>query len=324
MSSDLRSYYEGGLVAVTGGSGFLASHLIEALTGCGARVRAIVSVPPTRPLPSVDYVVADLRRRDMADEAFVGADFAFHLAAVGWGLHENMRRQPELLTENVLLNTTSLDAAQRAGVQRYLYTSSSAVYPGDAEELDEVRDWDAPPHHSEASFGWAKRVGEIQARNYFEHYGFPVAIVRPTNPYGPRDNFDPERSHVIPALIRRAVAGEQPFIVWGSGRAVRSFIYAEDVARGMLLALMDAADCEPVNLGSPEAVSIAHVVRLVLRLAGRDDAKVKFDTSKPDGHPRKVPRIDRLRAIGLNHFTSLEDGLRQTIDWYQRSGVIAG
>jgi nucleoside-diphosphate-sugar epimerase len=197
------------------------------------------------------------------------------------------------------------------------------VYPADAEELDEMRDWDAPPHRSEASFGWAKRVGEIQARSYFEHYGFPVAIVRPTNPYGPHDNFDPERSHVIPALIVRAIAGEKPFKVWGSGRAVRSFIYAKDATRGMLLALMNAADCEPVNLGSPEAVSIADVVRLVLRLAGRDDSEVEFDTSKPDGHPRKVPRIERLRSIGVDHFTSLEDGLRETIDWYQRSRVTA-
>lgn len=321
MSSDLRSFYEGRLVAVTGGSGFLASHLVEALSEYGARVRAIVFRPPSRPQAGVDYVVADLRRREVAVEAFAGVEYAFHLAAVGWGLHENMRRQPELLTENLLLNTTSLDSAHRAGVQRYLYTSSSAVYPGDVEELDEAQDWNGPPHGTEASFGWAKRMGEIQARTYFDGYGLPIAIVRPTNPYGPRDNFDPERSHVIPALIRRAIAGEQPFTVWGSGRAVRSFIYAPDAARGMLLALMNAANCEPVNLGSPEAVSVGDVVRLVLRLAGHDDANVEFDTSKPEGHPRKVPRIDRLRAIGLDQFTSLEAGLRQTIDWYFRSGA---
>jgi len=311
-------FYSGKAVLVTGGLGFLASHVIEALIKEGASVRTVGLRPRPAEYPfDVEYVQADLRARDACARALRGMAHVFHLAAVGWGLHENMRRQPELLTENLLLNTTLLDAAHRAGVERYLYTSSSAVYPGGLQELEEDASWDDPPHPSEECFGWAKRMGEIQARAYHKHYGLPVAIVRPANPYGPRDNVDPQKSHVIPALIRRVVEREQPFVVWGSGRVVRSFVHARDVARGMLLALERYAVDEPVNLASSETTSIADLVRLVLELSGYVDADLRFDTSKPDGHPRKVPSVRRAAEhLGLTDYVPLREGLAETIAWY--------
>lgn len=247
-----------------------------------------------------------------------GAAMVFHLAAVGWGLHENLPRAAEILTGNLLLNSLMLDAARSAGIQGYLYTSSSAVYPCDLEELDESAAWDRPPHGSEFAFGWAKRIGEIQAQTYHRCCSMPIAIVRPSNPYGPWDNFDPDGSHVIPALIRRAATREHPFVVWGSGRPVRSFIYAGDAARGMLLALERCATSEAINLASSETVSIADLARLVLDLSDYADAQVVFDTSKSDGHPRKMPSVRRAaEKLGLKEYTPLRLGLEKTIAWYK-------
>jgi len=313
-------FYAGKKTLVTGGAGFLASHVIEALRLRGARVRAVDARPKREEFPGeVEYVCADLMQRSACEQVLDSVDFVFHLAAVGWGLHENMKRQPQLLTDNLLMNTTLLDAANRAGVQRYLYTSSSAVYPAYLEHLEEDAPWDQPPHASELAFGWAKRMGEVQAKIYYRHYGMAIAIVRPSNPYGPRDNFDPDKSHVIPALIRRAVAQERPFVVWGTGRVVRSFIHASDVARGMLLALERYAVGEPINLASNETTSIADLVTLVLELSDYPDANLQFDTSKPDGHPRKVPSVQRAaEKLGMGSYIPLREGLKDTIDWYRK------
>lgn len=315
-------FYAGKKVIVTGGTGFLASYVIEALLRRGASVRAIASRPRPAAYPfaqtEVEYVQANLLERKACEGAVRGGDLVFHLAAIGWGLHENMKRQPQLLTDNLLLNTTVLDVAYHAGVGRFLYTSSSAVYPAHLQDITEDAPWEQPPHDTEYAFGWAKRMGEIQAGVYHRHYGLPIAIVRPANPYGSRDNFDPDKSHVIPALIRRAVAREAPFTVWGTGRVVRSFVHARDVARGMLAALEHYAVCEPVNLASNEMTTIADLVRLVLELCGYADAELRFDTSKHDGHPRKVPSVRRAAEhLGLTDYIPLRDGLAETIAWYK-------
>lgn len=314
----MASLYVGRRVVITGGRGFLASHLAEALVREGAEVVLVGRGGSPGDLPlDMQYVQADLRNREACLAALRGASFVFHLAAVGWGFHENLNRQPELLTENLLLNTTVLDSAYREGVERFLFTSSSAVYPGSLELLKEDATWDMPPHSGEEGFGWAKRMGEIQARTYCSRHGFPVAIVRPTNPYGPRDNFQPDKSHVIPALIRRAVGGETPFDVWGSGRAIRSFIHVRDVVRGMMLAMEMASDGTPINLGSPESIAVSDLVHLVLKACGREDAAIRFDPTKPDGHPRKVPDMSRAKdRLGLDAFIPLEQGLRETVAWY--------
>lgn len=314
----MASLYAGKRALITGGKGFLASHLAGALAALEARVVLADRGEAPRDIPEgCEYREVDLQDRKACLACMQDVAFVFHLAAVGWGFHENLKRQPELLTENLLLNTTVLDCAYHAGVERYLYTSSSAVYPGHLEILEEDASWELPPHPGEACFGQAKRMGEIQAKAYFEHYGFPVAIVRPTNPYGPKDNFHPQKSHVIPALIRRALSGEEPFTVWGSGRAIRNFIHARDVTRGMLLAMEKAADATPINLGSEESTSVADLVRMVLAACSRKETDIRFDLEKPDGHPRKVPSMRRAsERLGLRDFIPLEEGLQETVQWY--------
>jgi GDP-L-fucose synthase len=315
-------FYSGSRILVTGSGGFLATHLVSALLAAGANVRVVGRRPRPAHYPdAVEYLRADLLEHSARVAGLRGAELVFHLAAIGWGLHENMKRQGELLTQNLMLNTMLLDDASRAGVRGYLYTSSSSVYPSCLEELDEDAPWDQPPHQSELGFGWAKRMGEIQAQIYHQNCGMPIAIVRPANPYGPWDDFGSERSHVIPALIRRAFAREDPFVVWGSGRPLRSFIYAPDAARVMMLALEKQTSCRPVNIASPQTTSIAELVSLVLRLSGHAGTRVVFDTSKPDGHPRKVPGMRRAAALGMTEYISLGQGLEETIAWYREHAL---
>jgi GDP-L-fucose synthase len=247
-----------------------------------------------------------------------GMHYVFHLAAAGYGFHANLNRQAKILTDNLLLNTTVLDTALKVGIEKYLFTSSIAVYPshlGDPEEDDSL---DLPPHGSEQYYAWAKRMGEIQARAYYEQFQLPIAIVRPANPYGPRDNFDPQKSHVIPALIRRAVSAENPFMVWGSGAPQRSFIYIGDVVRAMLLVLEKHAYCDPINIATGQATSIAELVEKILLASGNSHIDIKFDTAKPDGLPRRVPKAKKLTTIlEMANLTPIEKGLSETIRWYK-------
>ncbi|MEJ2038017.1 MAG: NAD-dependent epimerase/dehydratase family protein [Desulfosarcinaceae bacterium] len=268
------SFYNNKKVIVTGGAGFLARHLLEALRLSGAKVYATGRRPRPRNLhPSITYLRADCSDRKQCLKSFEGIQYLFHLAAAGSGFHANLNCQAKLLTDNMLLNTAVMDAAAAASVERYLFTSSIAVYPADLNDPTEEDDLNGPPHAGEQYYAWAKRLGEIQARAYFEQFQIPVAIVRPANPYGPGDDFNPRTAHVIPALIRRVLSGEKPLTVWGTGRPLRSFIYADDVVRGMLLALEKAADCNPINLATGDATSIAELVRMIARLAGRDEKK---------------------------------------------------
>ena len=316
-AKSVDKYFQDKRVLITGGAGFLAWHLIRALVERGADVRAVDIAPkPDDFHPEADYYTADLLSREECKRAIKGAELVFHLAAVGWGFHENLKRQPQILTENMLLNSNVLDVSYRLGVGKYLFTSSAAVYPGVLKVMREDAPLNEPPHGSEQYYAWSKRIGEIQAKAYFEHYNLPAAIVRLFNPYGPGDNFDPENSHVIPALIRRAVEGDNPFTVWGTGNPVRSFVHARDVAEGMIRAMEKYAVCEPVNLASNETASIREIVNLILELSGHDP-EIVYDTNKPDGHPRRVAVVERAtEALGMRDYIPLREGLRETIDWY--------
>jgi GDP-L-fucose synthase len=224
---------------------------------------------------------------------------------------------------HILMNTMMMEAARKADVQRYLYTSSVGVYHPAALFVEDEA-WDGPPHHTDRFAGWAKRMGELQAEAYKTEYGWDkIAIVRPSNVYGPKDNFDPETAMVIPALINRVSGGENPLVVWGDGSAIRDFIYSKDVAEGMLLAMEHGANCTPVNLGSGEGVSIREIVESILSCFP-DPPEIKWDTSKPSGEPIRLVDMTRAKEmLGFSPRTSIGDGIAATVEWYKQNSASA-
>lgn len=312
----MNSFYPGKQILVTGGAGFIGTNLVLALREAGARVRTVSR--GSRPQVDVDEHL-NLNLRDRADcrRAVEGQQLVFHVAAHGWGLGRNVGIQTELLTANVQMNTNLLEAAHEAGVDRYLYTSSVGVYGADQTAPDDRRPWDGDPDPSLHCFGWAKRIAEIQCRAYADYAKMKIAIVRPSNPYGPWDIFDAAKSHVIPALILKALDKSKPFEVWGTGRATRSFVYVGDLVRGMMDAMERYATAKPLNLAGDAQTSIAELARTILDFVGREKEEIVFDPNKPEGTPGKVYSIAHAReAIGFTPAVSLRDGLRQTIDWY--------
>jgi len=318
-------HYKGKNVLVTGGTGLIGSHLVELLIKGGADIRAVVH---TRRAPielrDVDIVHGDLTKWASCVEAAKGMDYVFHLAAVVGGVGRNVAHPAGMFTPNILMNTQMLEAARLEGVERYLYTSSACVYPGNLDFFAEERGWNGPPARSNAAYGWVKRMGELQAQAYFEEYGMKIAIVRPTNAYGPRDNFDLETSHVIPALIRKAVERHNPFVVWGTGESTRDLIHARDIARGMLLALEKYPVADPVNLATGRSIKIKDLARLILKLSGYENAQVVFDQNRPTGQvERKVSIVKAKEKIGFVAQISLEEGLKETVDWYRAFGRVS-
>lgn len=303
---------------VTGGLGFIGSHVVQELLRSSASVRVVTHrVDPPRQ-HDFEIVQGDLTQLEDCRRAAQSIDCVFHLAAFGWGLGENVKLHSQLFTMNALINTSMMEGAYQAGVERYLYASSSAVYAGTESVLDDEKPWGEDPHPSEFAFGWAKRMGELQARVYFEKDQMKVAIVRPSNPYGPNDNFHPSKAHVIPSLIIRAFQRQNPFVVWGTGRVERSFVHVKDTARAMLLALEKYAVCDPLNIASPEVTRIADVAKLAVELSGYGDAELIFDSSKPEGHPRKYPSVQKAaNKIGFRAAIQLRDGIEDTIEWYR-------
>jgi GDP-L-fucose synthase len=313
-----NEFYRGKRVLVTGGLGFLGTHVTRHLLNSGAQVRVTTHRQDVPSPKDFEIVKADLTNIDACRMAAKSMDCVFHLAAFGFGLGANQEIRSQLFTTNVLMNTSMLEACREAGVERYLYTSSSSVYSGDLSVLDDAVPWRDDPHPSEYSFGWGKRIAEIQAKIYAENHGMKIAIVRPANPYGPHDDFHPTRAHVVPSLIVRSFKKENPFVVWGTGNVERSFIHANDVARAMLLALEKHATCDPLNIASHEITKVGAIAKMILELSGHGDAELVFDASKPEGHPRKYPAVQKAEAtIGFRAEIGLREGLQDTIEWYR-------
>lgn len=318
--------FSGKQVLVTGGAGFVGSHLVEKLVSSGAKVRVPVrgNTPKSvlfldKVLNDVDFIGCDLTVMDDCLAACRGADYVFHLAAFVRGVGYNKTHGAEMYTKNMLINTNMLEAARLHGVERYLFTSSACGYPLNAPVPlveDDFFNGDMEP--TNATYGWAKRMGEVQAKAYAEQYGMKVAIVRPFNIYGPRDNFNLEQCHVVPALIRKAVEKWDPFVIWGDGTPTRVFVYVDDIVNGMMLAMQKGCDADPVNIGSDEEVTMNQLAGLIMRISGYDNAKIIFDSSKPGGQPRRCASIEKAAAkIGYKPTVNLEGGLKKTIEWYK-------
>jgi nucleoside-diphosphate-sugar epimerase len=312
-------------VLVTGGAGFIGSHLVDALIDKGAHVKVVDSLIRgdlsniAHCCDKIEFVEGDLAKRPVAYEATRSTDVCFHLAATVGGV-QFMASHPAEIFKSVCIDHNVIDACWKMGVERLLYTSSACVYPVSLQKHTSqrpLREEDAYSGEPDTVYGWVKMLGEIQCRAYHRAYGMKIAIVRPFNPYGERESFDPDDSHVIPALIRKAVDREDPFVVWGDGTTTRSFEYVGDTVEGMILAAENTVEADPINLGGSQTTRIRELAELILKLTDYK-ATIHWDKSKPQGvRSRKANFSKPRKLLGWTPKTPLREGLHRTIKWYK-------
>jgi GDP-L-fucose synthase len=308
-----ENYWINKRVAVTGGAGFLGSFVTEKLRQRGA---AEVFIPK---IEEYDFVqLKDIQR--MLVEA--QPDLIIHLAALAGGIGANRARPAEFYYINMMMGVQLMHEAWKAGVEKFLALGTICAYPKFTPiPFKEENLWDGYPEETNAPYGLAKKMLLVQAQAYREQYGFNAIYLLPVNLYGPRDNFNLETSHVIPALIRKCLEaqerGDKQVVLWGDGSPTREFLFVEDAAKGILLAAEHYNGSEPVNLGSAMEISIKDLAELISRLTGFEGELV-WDTTKPNGQPRRV--LDTSRAeqyFGFRAQVPFEEGLRRTIAWYR-------
>lgn len=320
-------FFHGKRVLVTGAGGLVGGHLIQALHARGAKVRAAFRTRRPPLIDGVDYFMgADLTRREVVDEAVKDIELIFHCAASTSGAAAMNATPLVHVTPNIVMNAQLFEAAYFAGVQKLLYLGSMTGYPPTGKPYKEEEMFaGGDPWDKYFPVGWMKRYSEVLCRLYSERLPrkMPCLVLRPTNIYGPGDKFDPERSHFLPALIRRVVERQDPMLVWGSGEEVRDLIFVDDMVDAMLLGMERLNGYDPVNIGSGDPHTIKQVLGLILKIEGREATKVEFDPTKPTTIPVQLADVTKAeRLIGFKAKVGLEEGIRQTIAWY-RSRVLS-
>jgi GDP-L-fucose synthase len=299
-------------VLVTGGAGFLGSFVVERLRRRGCKS---IAVPRSREF--------DLRDRDAVIRLYETSrpDVVIHLAAVVGGIGANRANPGRFFYDNAITGIQMMEYARRFGVEKFVTIGTVCAYPKFTPVPFKEDDlWSGYPEETNAPYGLAKKMLLVQGQAYRAQYGFNAIYLLPVNLYGPRDNFDLERGHVIPALIRKCQeakeGGCRQVVLWGDGSPTREFLYVEDAAEGIVLATERYDDDEPVNLGSGEEISINALADMVAETVGFP-GEIVWDTSKPNGQPRRS--LDTRRARERFGFTARRDlasGLRATVDWF--------
>ncbi len=299
-------------VMVTGGAGFLGAWVVQKLRQRGCQS---IFVPRSK-----DY---DLRRGEDLRRALADAapDIVMHLAARVGGIGANRAHPAEFFYDNLMMSVPLLHEAWRTGVSKFVAIGTVCAYPKFTPVPFREDDlWNGYPEETNAPYGLAKKMLLVQSQAYRQQYGYNSIFLLPVNLYGPGDNFDPESSHVIPALIKKCLdaqtRGDEAIDVWGDGSPTREFLYVEDAAEGILRATEYYHESQPVNLGSGNEVSIKALVEIIARLTGFE-GRIVWDTTKPNGQPRRSLDTSRAhRLFGFKAQIGLEEGLRQTIEWY--------
>jgi GDP-L-fucose synthase len=309
-----NGFWESRRVCVTGGAGFLGSYIIAKL----------------KQRRTGDIFIPHIEDYDLTDPASISRmlddskpDIILHLAAQVGGIGANREHPAEFFYNNLMMGVQLMHQAWKRKVEKFVALGTVCAYPKFTPVPFKEDDlWNGYPEETNAPYGLAKKMLLVQAQSYRQQYGFNAIFLLPVNLYGPRDNFDLNSSHVIPALIRKCLeardAGFSEVIVWGDGSPSREFVYAEDAAEGILLASEKYNGSEPVNIGSGSEIRIHDLAEMIARLCGFE-GKIVFDPTKPNGQPRRALDVSRAeRDFGFKAQVGFEEGLRRTIKWYEQ------
>jgi len=308
----VASFWPDKRVVVTGGAGFLGSFVVEQLRAKGCRD---VVVPRSR---DYDLVRMDAVRRLYAES---NPDILIHLAARVGGIGANQANPGRFFYDNLMMGTQLIEEGRQRRLKKFVAIGTICAYPKFAPipfKEDDI--WAGYPEETNAPYGLAKKMMLVQSQAYRQQYGFNSIVLFPVNLYGPRDNFDLETSHVIPALIRKCAeaqeAGASEIVLWGDGTSTREFLYVEDAAEGIILAAEQYNDSLPLNLGTGEEVTIKALATAIAAEVGYQ-GRIAWDHTKPNGQPRRCLDVSRIKqAIGFQAKHALRDGLKKTIQWY--------
>ncbi len=317
------NYWKNKKVLVTGGAGFIGSYLTELLVEEGAKVTVadnLVRSGKSR-LKSVQkkikLLTGDLFEYKNCMKACRGQEVVLNLAAKVTGIEYNRFNMTDMFESNMKLQMFPLRAASECGIKRFLQVSTACIYPHDAAvPTPESEGERGKPESTNEGYGFAKLMGERLAEYYTREKKMHVVIGRPFNAYGPRDHYDEKTSHVIPAIIKRVMDGDNPVAIWGSGNQSRAFVHAKDIARCMMLVTEKAPAATPINLGHDQEITIKELFRIICQVAGKSP-KARFDTTKPDGYRRRSADTTLLKKwTGFVPAISLEQGIREMLSDY--------
>lgn len=313
----MSAYFGERCVVVTGGDGFLGRYVIEGLRRRGCRH---IGVPTIEQYDLVQQADVVRMYEDMRP------DIVIHLAAVVGGIGANRARPGDFFYQNLMMGVQLLEQGRRAGIEKFVAIGTVCAYPKHTPVPFKEEDlWNGYPEETNAPYGLAKKMLLVQSQAYRQQYGFNSIFLLPVNLYGPGDNFEPQTSHVIPALIRKCVeardCGADHIMCWGTGEVSREFLYVADAAEAILLATEHYNSSDPVNIGTGREIRIKDLAEKIARLTGYQ-GEIRWDTSQPDGQPRRCLDTTKARErFSFEAHTSFDDGLCQTIDWYESHRV---
>ena len=314
VEGGLMGFWKNKRVLLTGGAGFLGSHLVERLEESGCQ-RMFVS-------RSKDYNLVEMEavKRVYQDSR---PDVVIHLAARVGGIGANRANPGRFFYDNLMMGVQMMEQGRQFGVEKFVALGTVCAYPKFTPVPFQEEDlWNGYPEETNAPYGLAKKMLLVQSQAYRQQYGFNSIFLLLVNLYGPRDNFDPQSSHVIPALIKKCFDAignkEDEIMVWGDGTPTREFLYVEDAAEAILLASERYNKSEPVNIGAGFEISIKDLVRLIARLSGFQ-GRIIWDKTRPNGQPRRRLNIAKAeKEFGFKARTSFQEGLKKTIEWYRQ------
>lgn len=315
VENRLTTFWENKKILLTGGAGFLGSHIVDNLVNKRGVSKNQITIPTSE--------TCDLRIWDNCLKAVEGMDVVIHLAARVGGIGFNQKYPGTLFYDNILMGTQLIEAARLEKVKKFIQLGTVCAYPNYTPTPFKEDDlWKGYPEETNAAYGIAKKALLVMAQSYRQQYNMNIIYLLPVNLYGPGDNFNPESSHVIPAIIKKFVEAtnkkEEQVTIWGTGKASREFLYVADAAEAIIAAAEKYNKPAPVNLGSGKEITIKELVTKVAKLTDFK-GQIIWDTSKPDGQPRRCLDISRAETeFGFKAKMDFEEGLQKTVEWYKK------